>query len=88
MRKLGYPESPAVAIDELVEVFLLLRGGHSVKCVEQKAIEVAMSVCTFSSHSSILSADVVREWTSKPFSSFDMLDAFHPSVRMRDSSPR
>ncbi len=40
MRKLGFPESPVVAIDELVEVFLKLGGGHSVKGAEREAFEV------------------------------------------------
>ena len=40
MRKLGFPESPVVAIDELVEVLLQLGGGHSVKGSEQETLEV------------------------------------------------
>ena len=40
MRKLGFPESAVVAIDELVEVLLQLGGGHSVKGAEQEALEV------------------------------------------------
>ena len=40
MRKLRFPESPVVAIDELVEVLLQLGGGHSVKGAEQEALEV------------------------------------------------
>ena len=40
MRKLGFPESPVVAIVELVEVLLQLRGRHSVKGAEHKALEV------------------------------------------------
>ncbi len=40
MRKLRFPESAVVAIDELVEVLLQLGGGHSVKGSEQEALEV------------------------------------------------
>lgn len=40
MRKLGFPESAVVAIDELVVVLLQLGGGHSVEGAEQEALEV------------------------------------------------
>lgn len=40
MRKLGFPESPVVAIDELVEALLQLGGGQSVKGAEEGALEV------------------------------------------------
>ncbi len=36
----GFPESPVITIDELVELFLLLGHGHSVKGAKQKTLEV------------------------------------------------
>ena len=36
----AFPESPVTAIDELVELFLLLGRGYSVKGAEQKTLEV------------------------------------------------
>ncbi len=61
MRKLGFPESPVVAIDELVEVFLQLGGGHSVKRTEQEALEVRDGVVHIQQPS--VCADPVR-WRS------------------------
>ncbi len=48
----GFPESPVIAIDEPVKVFLQLGRGYSVKGAEQKGLRFAMAVCTFGSHSS------------------------------------
>lgn len=75
----GFPESPVIAIDEPVKVFLQLGRGYSVKGTEQKGLRFAMAVCTFGSHSSTFSADMVRDSTSNSSSRFIM-----PAVATHD----